>query len=76
MAHKNQAGFGFHYDPYDFDSAPERESFVDLLKQINAQRAEVEDIYFTGGLTDSAKTDFYVECRGDADRWHRYTPDT
>ena len=29
------------------------------------QPGEVEDIYFTGGLTDPAKTDFYVEYRGE-----------
>ena len=75
MARENPAGFGFHYDPYNFDSAPEREFFVDLLKQINVQPAEVEDIYFTGGLTDPAKTDFYVEYLGEDHRWHRYTPD-
>jgi len=75
MACENPAGFGFHYDPYNFDSAPEREFFLDLLKQINLYPAEVEDIYFTGGLTDPAKTDFYVEYRGEDDRWHRYTPD-
>jgi predicted nucleotidyltransferase len=75
MAHENPAGFRFHYDPYDFDSAPGREFFVDLLKQINVQAAEVEDIYFTGALTDPAKTDYYVEYRGDDDRWHRYTPE-
>jgi type III restriction enzyme len=75
MAHENPAGSGFHYDPYDFDSAPGREFFVDLLKQINVQPAEVEDVYFTGGLTDPAKTDFYVEYRGEDNRWHRYTPD-
>lgn len=75
MARENPAGFGFHYDPYNFDSVPEREFFVDLLKRINVQPAEVEDIYFTGGLTDPAKTDFYVEYRGEDNRWHRYTPD-
>jgi predicted nucleotidyltransferase len=75
MVRENPAGFGFHYDPYNFDSAPEREFFVDLLKQINVHPAEVEDIYFTGGLTDPAKTDFCVEYRGEDNRWHRYTPD-
>jgi predicted nucleotidyltransferase len=35
----------------------------------------VEDVYFTGGLTDPAKTDFFIEYRGEDGRWHRYTPD-
>jgi predicted nucleotidyltransferase len=74
MARENPASFGFHYDPYNFDSASERESFVDLLKQINVQPAEVEDIYFTGGLADPTKSDFYVEYRGEDNRWHSYTP--
>jgi type III restriction enzyme len=35
----------------------------------------VEDIYFTGALTTPDKTDFFVEYKGDDDKWHRYTPD-
>ncbi len=35
----------------------------------------MEDIYFTGGLTDPGRTDFYVEYKGDDGKWHRYTPD-
>jgi hypothetical protein len=75
MVRENPAGFGFHYDPYNFDSAPEMDFFQQLLRDLNLQPGEVEDVYFTGGVTDSAKTDFYVEYRGEDDRWHRYTPD-
>ncbi len=57
------------------DSTPEMDFFQQLLKDLNLQPAAVEDVYFTGGLTDPAKTDFYVEYRGEDDRWHRYTPD-
>jgi hypothetical protein len=32
-------------------------------------------VYFTGGLTDPAKTDFFVEYRDLAGKWRRYTPD-
>jgi hypothetical protein len=35
----------------------------------------VEDIYFTGALTDPKKTDFFVEYRGEDGNWHPYTPD-
>jgi len=35
----------------------------------------VEDIYFTGALTDSRKTDFFIEYRGVDGRMHNYTPD-
>ena len=75
MSPVNPAGFGFHYDPYDFDSAPESDFFQQVLRDLNVHPAEVEDIYFTGGLTDPAKTDFFVEYRGQDGRWHRYTPD-
>jgi hypothetical protein len=72
---ENPAGFGFHYDPYNFDSRPELDFYQQVLAELNVQPAEVEDIYFTGGITDPAKTDFYVEYRGEDGRWHRYTPD-
>jgi type III restriction enzyme len=35
----------------------------------------VEDIYFTGALTDTRKTDFFIEYRGTDGRMHNYTPD-
>ena len=35
----------------------------------------MEDIYFTGALTDPAKTDFFVEYKDDKGKWRRYTPD-
>jgi hypothetical protein len=35
----------------------------------------VEDIYFTGALTDAKKTDFFIEYRGMDGRMHNYTPD-
>jgi hypothetical protein len=35
----------------------------------------VDDIYFTGALTDPRKTEFYVEYKDEDDKWHRYTPD-
>ncbi len=71
----NPAGFGFHYDPYNFDSRPELDFYQQILAELNVQPGEVEDVYFTGGLTDPAKTDFHVEYRGEDRRWHRYTPD-
>ncbi|MGH7388912.1 MAG: nucleotidyltransferase domain-containing protein [Candidatus Rokuibacteriota bacterium] len=75
LLRENPADFGFHYDPYNFDSGPEQDLFVQILRDLNLQPAEVEDVYFTGGLTDPAKTDFCVEYRGEDGRWHRYTPD-
>lgn len=71
----NGGGFGFHYDPYNFDSRPERGFFEDMLRHVNLHPEEVEDIYFTGGVTDPAKTDFFVEYRDTKGKWRRYTPD-
>ncbi len=67
--------FGFHYDPYNFDSNPEMSFFEQLLDHLNLRPAQVEDIYFTGALTDPAKTEFYVEYKGEDGKVHRYTPD-
>lgn len=73
---KEKAGhFGFHYNPYNFDSNPERSYFELLLNYLKLHREQVEDIYFTGALTDPKKTDFYVEYKGDEGKMHRYTPD-
>jgi len=46
-----------------------------MLNALNLHPEEVEDIYFTGALTDPSKTDFYVEYLAEDDRWRRYTPD-
>ena len=67
--------FGFHYTPYNFDSKPEQYFFEQILNQINTNLDEIEDIYFTGALTDPKKTEFYVEYKGEDGSWHRYTPD-
>lgn len=66
---------GFHYDPYNFDSNPEQNFFEQLLALLKQHPADVEDIYFTGAITDPSKTDFFVEYKGEDDEWHRYTPD-
>jgi len=67
--------FGFHYDPYNFDSKPEMSFFEEMLAHVNVKPDEVEDIYFTGALTDPNKTDFFVEYKDDKGKWRRYTPD-
>jgi type III restriction enzyme len=67
--------FGFHYTPYNFDSQPEIDFFEQLLNEMNLHPGNVEDIYFTGALTDPKKTDFFVEYKGEDELWHRYTPD-
>jgi type III restriction enzyme len=72
---KRAGSFGFHYTPYNFDSAPEQNFFENLLELLRLSPAEVEDVYFTGALTDPQKTDFFVEYRGLDGRMHNYTPD-
>ncbi len=73
---KDKAGeFGFHYDPYNFDSNPEKSFFEQTLDELKIYPSEVQDILFTGALTDPCKTDFYVEYLGEDNRWHNYTPD-
>jgi type III restriction enzyme len=72
---KRAGDFGFHYSPYNFDSIPERNFFDILLEMLNQNPNDVEDIFFTGALTDPQKTDFFIEYRGLDGRMHNYTPD-
>lgn len=75
LAGHNGGDFGFHYDPYNFDSEPERSFFGEVLRLLNLAPDQVEDIYFTGALTDPGKTDFAVEYRDLQGKTRRYTPD-
>ncbi len=68
-------GLSFHYDPYNFDSNPEQSYLEQLLSLLKLNPAELDDIYFTGAITDPKKTDFYVEYKGEDGQMHRYTPD-
>lgn len=70
-----QLEFGFHYSPYNFDSNPEKDFFEQLLLMLNENPADIEDIYFTGAITDPNKTDFIFEYKGKDNKWHNYTPD-
>lgn len=70
-----QLEFGFHYSPYKFDSSPEKDFFEQLLVMLNEDPANIEDIYFTGAITDPNKTDFIFEYKGKDGGWHNYTPD-
>jgi hypothetical protein len=70
-----QLEFGFHYTPYNFDTNPEKDFFINLLTILNEDPDDVEDIYFTGAITDPNKTEFFFEYKGIDGRWHNYTPD-
>lgn len=75
LADKNTANFAFHYDPHLFDSNPEKDLFEKLLAELNLRPDEIEDMYFTGGLTDRNKSDFHIEYKDAKGKWHTYTPD-
>ena len=70
-----QLEFGFHYSPYNFDSHPEMDLFQQVLWKLNENPADIEDVYYTGAITDPKKTEFLFEYKGKDDRWHTYTPD-
>lgn len=65
----------FHYEGYNFDSAPESEYLERVLNLIGEHPDRIAGVWFTGGLTDPAKTDLFAEYLGADGRWHRYTPD-
>lgn len=65
----------FHYEGYNFDSAPEAEYLERVLALLGENADNVAGVWFTGGLTDPNKTDLFAEYRGEDGRWHRYTPD-
>ncbi len=67
-------GFGFHYTPYNFDSLPEKDFLDKVLRALDLQPGDIEDVYFTGALGRD-KTDFIVEYKGEDGRWHPYSPD-
>jgi len=77
--YKKKAGqmplFGFHYDPYNFDSEDERAFFEQMLDKLGEDPDNIDDIYFTGALTDREKTDFAFEYKDNKGEWHSYTPD-
>jgi len=77
--YRKQAGqqpvFGFHYDPYNFDSEDERVFFEQLLTKLDQDPDDIEDIFYTGALTDRAKTDFIFEYKDKNGEWRSYTPD-
>ena len=61
----------YHLDHYIFDSGEERKLFEMLLSH-----ERVEEVYFTGGITDPAHNEFYVEYYDElSGRWRRYFPD-
>jgi len=75
LKNTNQRDFSFHYTPYKMDSNPEKEFFLDMLEALNENPDDIEDIYFTGAITDHNKTDFIFEYKDKHGIWRNYTPD-
>lgn len=65
----------FHYTPYNFDSNPELNFFETILATLDIAVEDIEAFLFTGGLTDTKKTDFHFEYKGADGNYHRYFPD-
>ena len=72
---KFKRDFGFHYNPYKFDSLPEKEFFTRLLEILDESPADIDDIYYTGGMDDPNKTEFLFEYKGKDGSYHNYAPD-
>jgi hypothetical protein len=75
VVRENPAGYGFHYQPYNFDSKPEVSYFDRLLDMLNERPSEVLDVYFVGALTSPDKTDLAFDYVREDGRLSRYSPD-
>ena len=61
----------FHADTYCFDSKPEKELFLQYIKN-----KKIKEIYFTGMFTNAAQTDFYIQyIDPDSNTLRKYYPD-
>lgn len=52
--------FGFHVNPYNFDSKDELEMFHYLRSHLK-EGERVKDVYFTGGITNEKHNEFYFD---------------
>jgi hypothetical protein len=71
---EHRAGYGFRYEPYNFEPNPDKSICEQVLQLLDLDPADIEDVYFTGALTDPAKTDFFVEYKDLEGKSRRYTP--
>lgn len=66
---------GFHINPYNFDSADEKDLFK-YLRDVLDKNEVIKDIYFTGGVADPTHNDFYFEYWSpDKQKIAKYFPD-
>ena len=71
----DKQAISFHYNPYNFDSGDERDFFLGILDKLNMNPSDIAGFFFTGGLTDPQKTDFWFEYQGTDKHYHKYFPD-
>jgi len=57
---EGRSRLGFHINPYNFDSADEKDLFKYLRGVLDKDEAII-DVYFTGGVADQTHNDFYFE---------------
>lgn len=74
-ASENAGDYGFHYEPYNFDSRPEADFFEKVLRLLNLTDDDVQEVWFTGAVTDPSKTDLVFAYRDADGRIRHYTPD-
>ena len=72
---KDQHDLSFHYTPYYFDSNPELNFLERILETLDTTPDDVNAFLFTGGLTNTKKTDFHFEYKGEDGNYHHYYPD-
>lgn len=72
---RDQHDLSFHYTPYYFDSNPELNFLEQILETLDTTPEDINAFLFTGGLTDTTKTDFYFEYKGEDGNYHNYFPD-
>jgi type III restriction enzyme len=65
----------FHYTPYNFDSRPEVDFYEKVLRALGLEPPDVQDVYFTGAITDPGKTDLVFSYESPDGRTRLYTPD-
>ena len=73
-AAEDSRNLSYHYSPYCFDSAPERDFFTRILTMLNADPDDIRAFVFTG-LANARLTDFWFQYRGEDGAYHRYFPD-
>lgn len=66
-ARENPAEYGYHYTPYTFDSGPEAAFYEQVLRELNLNPDDVQDVYFTGAITDPRRTDLTFAYAGRMD---------